>query len=249
VLFLSKQTSILKILYPTGVEAEDICEVYETVLPKIRQLVDGVGVGYTRQWGSLETHERVPSAKMIHVDEDDAPIEDTVPDAETPPDEDGGVNIEPEEDDPVEIPLTEMHDIDATPDDHISDTRLTFLEAPRHESFEGWHAEEYNKCKYFRAGDNIVIRIGNSRIDTTWTYLCTFFDDLADETKMNEIRGINGPKRTALTEFYDAHPNFACEIVKWGSAKILKKVDVRVGMATHGEAERSGISGYNVMAY
>ena len=45
-IFIKKVTQILKILYPDRIRPEDLCEVYETVIPQIQKLIDGVDLGY-----------------------------------------------------------------------------------------------------------------------------------------------------------------------------------------------------------
>lgn len=209
---MSKQTSILKILYPSGVKAEDICEVYETVLPKIRRLLDGVAIGYNKPPEPFTTiPDHVVEPITVESTSDISPQEIQV-ETVSEPDED------------IETQSGDLH---------------SFVETPKHENTDGWHEEEYNKCNYLRNGDDIVIRRGDSRIDTTWSYLCDFFEDLPDEVKMNAIT-MSGVKRAALVEFYEAHPNFACEICKVGVSKVLKKEDVRVNPATRSIYESGG---------
>lgn len=45
-IFIKKVTQILKILYPDRIEPEDLCEVYENIIPQIQKLIDGVDLGY-----------------------------------------------------------------------------------------------------------------------------------------------------------------------------------------------------------
>lgn len=45
-IFINKLNQILQVLYPYGVNTKDICEIYETVMPQIQKLIDGVDLGY-----------------------------------------------------------------------------------------------------------------------------------------------------------------------------------------------------------
>ena len=254
----NKKIQILSILYPSGVAVEDICEVYETVLPKIQRLIDGVTIGYTNaehvvEPVSLPDGTAEPDTPIDTIDlwserkwEDNAPPEAT---ADTTKE----VNVlSPAAPDPAHVIVEISGEFCATVPEptHIEvetmcDTGINpFVEDSKRTLNDEWKPSSIKNCTHFKKGNNLIIKGESSRLDTNWDYLCEFFDALPDETLVRTIPGLNVKKRTALAKFYESHPNFSCHIEKRNGSNslvkdeaVLKKDEVRVHTQTNSTYE------------
>lgn len=208
-IFIKKATQILKILYPDRIRPEDLCEVYETVIPQIQNLIDGVDLGYhSEKLIELKHVEAVMDTPWMR--DDDSPIPgERIPDVVT-------------QKHPMSVDNIPLH---------------TFTEEDKHEIDAEWTESAYSDCTYFKNGPSIVIKGDSSRIDTTWDYLNAFFDSLQDETIIKNIDGLNKKKQATLARFYAAHPNFSCHVDKKGYTNVLVKDEVRLNTNTNGNGE------------
>ena len=249
----NKKIQILKILYPTGIDTEDVCEVYETVLPRIQMLIDSITIGYTNAEHVVETADNVAVSDLLA---------DIPHDIETSP--------------PDEIPVDTIdlwskrkwveYTRPPTPVDTVEDVNVPTPAAPKHTHIEvetlcdtginpfvedskrtlddEWKPSNIKNCTHFKKGDKVVIKGESSRLDTNWDYLVGFFDKLPEETVVRTIPGLNVKKRTALAKFYESHPNFSCHIEKRNGSnnlvkdeEVLKKDEVRVHTETNSTYE------------
>jgi len=219
---LSKKIQILTILYPYGVKAVDVCEVYETVLTKIQQLIDGVEIGYTPAEDVAQSVETVT---------DGMNLSDIAYTSET---------TEPAED------VATVSDVPEEYTDSIAEWanrkyNSGFVEDVKRVVDDSWKETTFMKCTFFKNGDNFVIKGDSSRLDTNWDYLCNFFESLHDETVIKTIPGLNTKKRNALSKFYEAHPNFSCHVEKINGFNAIVKDDVRVNPATNSTYESGSV--------
>lgn len=212
-IYINKITEILKILYPYKVQPEDVCEVYENVIPQIQKLIDGVDLGYnqskTDQVGVATLLSDIP----IHL-----PCE--IPDS-----------------------AKSTSEKQTIPDDKTPEHHFTFKEDEKREVDDTWTESEFDNRTHFKNGQNMVIKGESSRIDTTWDYLNEFFNSLPDETVLVNIEGLGKKKRVTLARFYVAHPNFSCHIDKKGYSNVLVKDEVRVNSPTNEIEESGGTGG------
>ena len=201
----TKTTQILEVLYPDVIPTSEFDFVATVILPDIKKLVDMVGT---------------PSIQDVHVPESKYSIQCTP------------------------APLTEKIETKRSTYD-IKDGELIgidnknyanvvtcsgpiFIEHSKHIIDDTWDSTEYGDVPFLRKDDNRVIRGVSSRVDTTWEYLCKFFDSLPEQTIVNSISGVNKKKLRALIKLYEVHPNFSCHVEIVKKHHTLVKDEVRV---------------------
>jgi len=213
---IDKVTQILKILYPDRIEPEDFFEVYENVIPKIQKLISGVDLGYH-------------TTKLIEREHVDAVVDTSWMRDRSE------IGIEKSIDVGAEHPKKTESDKDDKNNNAVKNlASFEYVEDQKYIVDDTWTENQYNDCQDFKKGELLVIKGESSRVDTTWTYLCDFFNSLPDEIAITHIEGLNKKKLQTLTRFYEAHPNFTCHIEKVAGSNILFKEEIRVGTVING---------------
>lgn len=182
VIFITKTTQILEILYPTAIQTSEFEHVASVILPDIKKLVSKVNT---------------PSQQEM----------------------------------PVEVSKYSMQCVSAPLSNKI-ETCIRFIEDSKRLIDDSWKETIYGDMPFLRNDGNRVIRGESCRIDTTWDYLCSFFDSLQERTVVNSIEGLNKKKLRTLTRFFDNHPNFNCHIESEGGFNVLVRDEVHVPVQT-----------------
>ena len=136
-------------------------------------------------------------------------------------------------------PVTLSDNIEQCDDknDVVTCSNPIFVEDEKHQIDETWESTLYGDTPFLRNGDKRVIRSDSCRIDTTWDYLCSFFDSLHDSVAVSTIDGLNKKKVRALVRFFEEHPNFNCHIENKSGFNVLFKDEVHVHVkTTHDDA-------------
>jgi len=148
------------------------------------------------------------------------------------------IDIEKSIDENVEHPKKTESDKDDKNNNGVENVApFEYFEDQKYIVDDTWTENQFGNCQYFKNDDLLVIKGESSRIDTTWTYLCDFFNSLPDEITIAHIEGLNKKKLQTLTRFYEAHPNFTCHIEKVAGSNILVKEEINVSTVTNGHTD------------
>jgi hypothetical protein len=122
----------------------------------------------------------------------------------------------------------------------VDKLKFNFIQlSPVPEETDEWTKTTLKDVKYSKSpdGSEFIIRgKNNSRIPTTWDYLNDFFNSLPDVVRISNIENLGKHKAVTLCEFYKQHPNFDCDIEKYGYSNYIVKKEVTVNNITTTES-------------
>ena len=207
-IFITKTTQILEVLYPNVIPTSEFGFVATAILPDIKKLVDMVD---TPQIHEVQLEESKYSVQCTS-----APLPE---------------NLEPKTS-AHDIKHGELIGIE-NKKDVVTCYNQTFTEHEKHLVDDSWSVSSYGGSAYVKKSNNIQIKGDGCLVNTSWEYLNDYYQSLPDVNAIIHIDGLNKKKQKTLAKFYEDHPNFQCHVGKHDGLNSLIKDEVHVNTQTN----------------